>query len=54
MLMQQKQPPDAIVCASDRTAVGAMQWLHRMIRVPDDIAAPALITYLIWNSLFLR
>ncbi len=39
MLMQQKQPPDAIVCASDRIAIGAMQWLHQNgFRVPDDIA----------------
>jgi DNA-binding LacI/PurR family transcriptional regulator len=32
-------PPDAIVCASDWIAIGALQWLHQHnIRVPDDIA----------------
>lgn len=31
--------PDAIVCASDRLAIGAMGWLQqRGYRVPDDIA----------------
>ncbi|RPJ00871.1 MAG: DeoR family transcriptional regulator [Chloroflexi bacterium] len=39
MLMQQHQPPDAIVCASDRIALGAMQWIHQNgFRVPDDVA----------------
>jgi DNA-binding LacI/PurR family transcriptional regulator len=38
-LMNQKNPPDAIVCASDRLALGAMQWLHQNgFRVPEDIA----------------
>jgi LacI family transcriptional regulator len=37
--MNQKNPPDAIVCASDRIAIGAMQWLHQNgFRIPDDIA----------------
>jgi DNA-binding LacI/PurR family transcriptional regulator/biotin operon repressor len=39
ILMQQKDPPDAIVCASDRIAIGAMQWLHHNgFRVPKDVA----------------
>lgn len=39
ILMHLKNPPDAIVCASDRLAIGAMQWLHQNgYRVPDDIA----------------
>jgi len=39
ILMSQKNPPDAIVCASDRIAIGAMQWLHQNgFRVPDDVA----------------
>ncbi|MBI5959837.1 MAG: DeoR/GlpR family transcriptional regulator [Chloroflexi bacterium] len=39
MLMKQKNPPDAIVCASDRIAIGAMQWLDQNgFRVPEDIA----------------
>jgi DNA-binding LacI/PurR family transcriptional regulator len=39
ILMQQAQPPDAIVCASDRIAIGAVQWLHQNgFRVPDDVA----------------
>jgi DNA-binding LacI/PurR family transcriptional regulator len=39
ILMQQKNPPDAIVCASDRIAIGAMQWLHQNgFRIPEDIA----------------
>lgn len=39
ILMDQREPPDAIVCASDRIAIGAMQWLHQAgIRVPDDVA----------------
>ena len=38
-LMGLPDPPDAIVCASDRIAMGAIQWLHqRDLRVPDDIA----------------
>jgi len=38
-LMGLAHPPDAIVCASDRIAIGAIQWLHQHnIRVPDDIA----------------
>jgi len=33
------KPPDAIVCASDLIAIGAIQWLHQHnIRVPNDIA----------------
>lgn len=39
VLMSQKIKPDVIVCASDRLAIGAMQWLHlHGYRVPDDIA----------------
>jgi DNA-binding LacI/PurR family transcriptional regulator len=39
ILMAQKNPPDAIVCASDRMAIGAMQWLHQNgFRVPEDVA----------------
>ena len=38
-LMQRARQPDAIVCASDRLAIGAIQWLHQQgLRVPDDIA----------------
>lgn len=38
-LMQLAEPPDAIVCASDRLAIGVIQWLHQhSLRVPDDIA----------------
>jgi DNA-binding LacI/PurR family transcriptional regulator len=38
-LMELAEPPDAIVCASDRIAIGAIQWLHQHnYRVPDDIA----------------
>lgn len=38
-LMSQEQKPDAIVCASDRLAIGAMGWLQRKgYRIPDDIA----------------
>ena len=37
--MNQSPRPDAIVCASDRLAIGAMAWLQRKgYRVPDDIA----------------
>ena len=38
-LMQIAHQPDAIVCASDRLAIGTIQWLHQQgLRVPDDIA----------------
>jgi LacI family transcriptional regulator len=38
-LMELSNPPDAIVCASDRIAIGAIQWLHQHnIRVPEDVA----------------
>ena len=38
-LMELAEPPDAIVCASDRIAIGALQWLHQHnFRVPDDVA----------------
>jgi DNA-binding LacI/PurR family transcriptional regulator len=38
-LMHLSNPPDAIVCASDRIAIGAIQWLHQHgLRVPEDIA----------------
>lgn len=38
-LMQLPEPPDALVCASDLLAIGAIQWLHQQgLRVPDDIA----------------
>lgn len=38
-LMSQEIKPDVIVCASDRLAIGAMQWLQRNgYRIPDDIA----------------
>jgi DNA-binding LacI/PurR family transcriptional regulator len=38
-LMRLPKPPDAIVCASDRIAIGAIQWLHQHnFRVPDDVA----------------
>lgn len=38
-LMAGAQKPDAIVCASDRLAIGAMAWLQRNgYRIPDDIA----------------
>lgn len=39
ILMNLTNPPDAIVCASDRLAIGAMAWLQRQgYRVPEDIA----------------
>jgi LacI family transcriptional regulator len=39
ILMAQTNAPDAIVCASDRIAIGAMQWLHQNgFRVPGDVA----------------
>lgn len=38
-LMQLPEPPEAIVCASDLIAIGAIQWLHQhKLRVPEDIA----------------
>ena len=38
-LMKLPEPPDAIVCASDLIAIGAIQWLHQHnIHVPDDVA----------------
>ncbi|MBA3873822.1 MAG: DeoR/GlpR family transcriptional regulator [Anaerolineae bacterium] len=38
-LMHLAEPPDAIVCASDLIAIGAIQWLHQHhLRVPEDIA----------------
>jgi DNA-binding LacI/PurR family transcriptional regulator len=37
--MRLAKPPDAIVCASDRLAIGAIQWLHQhRLRVPTDVA----------------
>lgn len=39
LIMSQPIKPDVIVCASDRLAIGAMQWLqHNSYRVPEDIA----------------
>ena len=39
ILMKQSLKPDAIVCASDRLAIGAMAWLQREgYRVTEDIA----------------
>lgn len=39
LLMSRAQKPDAIVCASDRLAIGAMAWLQRKgYRIPADIA----------------
>jgi DNA-binding LacI/PurR family transcriptional regulator len=38
-LMQLSNPPEAIVCGSDRIAIGAIQWLHQHgFRVPEDVA----------------
>ena len=38
-LMSLRQRPDAIVCASDRLAIGAMGWLRQNgYRIPEDIA----------------
>ncbi len=38
-LLELPNPPDAILCASDLVAIGALQWLHEhKIRVPEDIA----------------
>ncbi len=37
-LMGLPHPPDAILCASDLIAIGAIQWLHEhKIRVPEDV-----------------
>lgn len=37
-LMALDQPPDALICASDRLAIGALHWLQQHnYRVPDDI-----------------
>lgn len=42
-LLNLPHPPEAIVCASDRLAIGVMQWLHQHgLRVPDDIAVTGL------------
>ena len=39
ILMSQAIMPDAIVCASDRIAIGTMQWLQQNgYRIPQDIA----------------
>ncbi|MCY3780780.1 MAG: substrate-binding domain-containing protein [Chloroflexi bacterium] len=39
LLMSRSKKPDAIVCASDRLAIGAMAWLQQNgYRVPEDIA----------------
>jgi DNA-binding LacI/PurR family transcriptional regulator len=38
-LMSLPEPPDAIVCASDRLAIGVIQWLHQNnYNVPGDVA----------------
>lgn len=38
-LMSLDNPPDAIVCASDRLAIGSLQWLLQQgYRIPEDIA----------------
>jgi DNA-binding LacI/PurR family transcriptional regulator len=38
-LMTLSNPPDAIVCASDRIAIGTIQWLHQhKYNVPSDVA----------------
>ena len=38
-LMNLPNPPEAIVCASDLIAIGAIQWLHQNnFRVPNDVA----------------
>ncbi len=38
-LMCLPTPPEAIVCASDLIAIGAIQWLHQHgFHVPDDVA----------------
>jgi DNA-binding LacI/PurR family transcriptional regulator len=38
-LMRLEDPPDAICCASDRLAIGAMRWLQQHgYRIPQDIA----------------
>jgi DNA-binding LacI/PurR family transcriptional regulator len=39
ILMRLPEPPDAIVCASDLIAIGAIQWLHKNgYKVPEDVA----------------
>jgi LacI family transcriptional regulator len=39
MIMSKSIKPDVVVCASDRLAIGAMQWLQRNgYRIPEDIA----------------
>jgi DNA-binding LacI/PurR family transcriptional regulator len=38
-LMQLAEPPEAIMCASDLIAIGAIQWLQQNnYRVPEDVA----------------
>ncbi len=38
-LMRLDNPPEAIVCASDLIAIGAIQWLHQNnFHVPNDVA----------------
>jgi LacI family transcriptional regulator len=38
-LLSLANPPDAILCASDLVAIGAIQWLHQhKLRVPEDVA----------------
>ncbi|MBX3084410.1 MAG: DeoR/GlpR family transcriptional regulator [Anaerolineae bacterium] len=38
-LMNLPHPPEAIVCASDLIAIGAIQWLHQHnVRIPADVA----------------
>ncbi|MBA3872128.1 MAG: DeoR/GlpR family transcriptional regulator [Anaerolineae bacterium] len=38
-LMKLSEPPEAIICASDLIAIGAIQWLHQHnLHVPDDVA----------------
>lgn len=50
-LMGLANPPDAIVCASDRIAIGAIQWLHQHnFRVPEQVAITGFDN--ITNSVF--